>query len=44
MLDAARDAGLALPLSETHARLLEAAEEAGFGDADNSAVIEAYRG
>ncbi len=43
MLDAAREAGLALPLSETHARLLETAEEAGFGEVDNSAVIEVYR-
>ncbi len=30
-----------LPLSETHRRLLEKAESLGFGDADNSAVIEA---
>ena len=42
MLDAAKAAGLQLPLSETHRKLLESAEEAGFGDADNSAVIEAY--
>lgn len=32
-----------LPLSETHRRLLEQAEAAGFGDVDNSAIIEAYR-
>lgn len=30
-----------LPLSETHRALLEKAEALGFGDADNSAVIEA---
>ena len=34
--------GQTLPLSETHRRLLEAAEAAGFGDADNSAVIRAF--
>lgn len=34
--------GARLPLSETHRRLLELAEPAGFGDADNSAVIKAY--
>jgi 3-hydroxyisobutyrate dehydrogenase-like beta-hydroxyacid dehydrogenase len=42
MLESASAAGLALPLSETHARLLEKAEAAGFGDADNSAVIQAF--
>jgi 3-hydroxyisobutyrate dehydrogenase-like beta-hydroxyacid dehydrogenase len=42
ILDAAADAGQDLPLSEMHRRLLEAAEAAGFGDADNSAVIRAY--
>lgn len=42
MLDAAETDGLRLPLSETHRGLLELAEEAGFGDADNSAVIKAY--
>lgn len=31
-----------LPLSEVHRLLLEKAEAAGFGDADNSAVIKAY--
>ena len=43
MLDAASAHGQSLPLTETHARLLEVAESAGFGDADNSAVIEALR-
>jgi 3-hydroxyisobutyrate dehydrogenase-like beta-hydroxyacid dehydrogenase len=42
MIDAARGAGLDLPLSKTHCRLLELAEEAGYGEADNSAVIQAY--
>jgi len=42
MLDAARAAGLELPLSETHRKLLEVAEEVGYGEADNSAVINAY--
>jgi 3-hydroxyisobutyrate dehydrogenase-like beta-hydroxyacid dehydrogenase len=42
ILDAARRAGVALPLSDTHRQLLEAAEQAGYGEADNSAVIEAY--
>ena len=42
MLAAAADVGLALPLSETHRQLLETAETAGFGDADNSAVIQAF--
>lgn len=42
MIDAAREAGLRLPLSETHRRLLELAEESGYGESDNSAVIKAY--
>jgi 3-hydroxyisobutyrate dehydrogenase-like beta-hydroxyacid dehydrogenase len=43
ILDSARAGALSLPLTETHATLLAQAEAAGFGDADNSAVIEAYR-
>jgi len=43
ILDAAREAALALPLSETHRELLEATERAGYGEADNSAVIRAYQ-
>ena len=35
-------AGLPLPLSLAHRRLLEAAEAAGYGPLDNSAVIRAY--
>ena len=42
MLESAAECGLALPLTETHCRLLEKAEAAGFGDADNSAVIQAF--
>ena len=34
--------GQELPLTETHQRLLEIAESAGYGDADNSAVIRAF--
>jgi 3-hydroxyisobutyrate dehydrogenase-like beta-hydroxyacid dehydrogenase len=43
MLDAARRLGIELPLTQTHDSLLQAAEAAGFGANDNSAVIEAYR-
>lgn len=42
ILDAASEAGQSLPLTEVHRRLLEAAEAAGYGDADNSAVIRAF--
>lgn len=43
ILDSAAAAGLPLPLSQTHARLLEQAESAGFGELDNSAIINVYR-
>lgn len=43
MLDAAHKLGIRLPLSEVHDGLLAAAEQEGFADQDNSAVIEAYR-
>ncbi len=43
MLAAAARAGIELPLSELHRTLLERAEEAGYGAADNSAIIEAFR-
>jgi 3-hydroxyisobutyrate dehydrogenase-like beta-hydroxyacid dehydrogenase len=43
IIEAAGTGGLSLPLSETHRRLLVEAEEAGYGEADNSAVICAYR-
>jgi 2-hydroxy-3-oxopropionate reductase len=42
MLDAASSAAIELPLSRTHAELLQQVERAGFGDLDNSAVIKAY--
>jgi 3-hydroxyisobutyrate dehydrogenase len=38
----ARRHGAATPLSDAHQELLKLAANAGFGDADNSAVIEAY--
>jgi 3-hydroxyisobutyrate dehydrogenase-like beta-hydroxyacid dehydrogenase len=43
MLKTAKQLGIDLPLSAAHDALLAAAEEAGFGAQDNSAVIEAYR-
>jgi 3-hydroxyisobutyrate dehydrogenase-like beta-hydroxyacid dehydrogenase len=42
ILDAAVAAGQPLPLTEAHRQLLEAAEAAGFGNADNSAIIRAF--
>jgi 3-hydroxyisobutyrate dehydrogenase-like beta-hydroxyacid dehydrogenase len=42
ILQAAAAAGQELPLTETHRRLLEVAEAAGFGDDDNSAIIRAF--
>jgi 3-hydroxyisobutyrate dehydrogenase-like beta-hydroxyacid dehydrogenase len=42
LLAAAEAAGLPLPLSRAHRRLLEAAEAAGYGALDNSAIIRAY--
>lgn len=41
--DAASRCGLNLPLSNEHQRMLERAEQLGFGDSDNSALIEAWR-
>jgi 3-hydroxyisobutyrate dehydrogenase-like beta-hydroxyacid dehydrogenase len=43
MLASARLSNLKLPLSETHLELLQRASQLGFGEADNSAIIEAYR-
>jgi 3-hydroxyisobutyrate dehydrogenase-like beta-hydroxyacid dehydrogenase len=43
ILQAAAEAGQPLPLSETHGQLLEAAQAAGLGEADNSAIIQAVR-
>ena len=42
ILEAAASAGVRLPLSTAHRGLLEAAEAAGCGDLDNSAIIRAY--
>jgi len=43
MMQAAADAGMTLPLTETHRRLMEQAEAEGLGDLDNSAIIEVLR-
>ncbi len=43
ILAEAERAGASTPLSRIHKTLLEQAELLGFGDADNSAVIEVYR-
>jgi len=43
MLSSARAAGQALPLSETHARLMRDAIAAGDGDLDNAAIIRQFR-
>jgi 3-hydroxyisobutyrate dehydrogenase-like beta-hydroxyacid dehydrogenase len=43
ILKTAAEAGLALPLSETHVRLMEQAETTGLGDQDNSAIIQVIR-
>lgn len=42
MEQAASAAGLSLPLTGAHRKLLEEVEQAGFGDEDNSALIRAY--
>lgn len=41
MLQAATEHGVSLTLTEAHRQLLEHAEQLGFGDVDNSAIIEA---
>ncbi|MGQ9589393.1 MAG: NAD(P)-dependent oxidoreductase [Planctomycetota bacterium] len=43
ILEAGREAGARLPLSELHRRLLEQAERAGLGALDNSAIAEVFR-
>ena len=43
ILDSAQRLQLDLPLSRVHDQLLAVAEAAGFGDADNSAVIMALQ-
>jgi 3-hydroxyisobutyrate dehydrogenase-like beta-hydroxyacid dehydrogenase len=42
ILAEARRAGAVTPMSLAHLGLLEAAEAAGYGEADNSAVIRAF--
>lgn len=44
LLEAAGVAGMKLPLTETHARLMEQAIAAGWGELDNSAIIKVLRG
>jgi len=43
ILEAAKSAEVILPLSETHRQVLEQAEASGFGELDNSAIIEVIR-
>jgi 3-hydroxyisobutyrate dehydrogenase-like beta-hydroxyacid dehydrogenase len=43
ILAAGKDANMELPLSAAHERILELAEQLGFGEHDNSALIEAWR-
>lgn len=43
ILSSAELAGSKMPLSEIHESLLETCQQLGFGESDNSAVIEAYR-
>jgi 3-hydroxyisobutyrate dehydrogenase-like beta-hydroxyacid dehydrogenase len=43
MLRAARSAGVALPLSQTHAQLMREAVAAGDGDLDNAAIVRQIR-
>ncbi len=43
MLAAAEETGCPLPLSAAHRQLLERAEAMGYGEADNSAIIEAIQ-
>jgi 3-hydroxyisobutyrate dehydrogenase-like beta-hydroxyacid dehydrogenase len=43
MLEAAREQGVTLSLTDTHRRLLELAESRGLGELDNSAIYRALR-
>ena len=43
ILSSGERSGAHLPLSTVHRSLLEAAEAAGFGSSDNSAVIKAFQ-
>lgn len=42
MLDEAERSGAKTPLTRLHCELLKRADELGFGDADNSAIMEAF--
>lgn len=44
ILQSANNAGLQLPLSQTHCHLLEQAEAMGFGEQDNCSIIKVYEG
>jgi 3-hydroxyisobutyrate dehydrogenase-like beta-hydroxyacid dehydrogenase len=44
MLDEAARAGISLPLSELHLRLLAEAEAAGWGELDNSVIVRVIEG
>jgi 3-hydroxyisobutyrate dehydrogenase-like beta-hydroxyacid dehydrogenase len=43
MLRSATSKNIELPLSQTHLELLQRASQLGYGELDNSAIIEAYR-
>lgn len=43
ILETARQANLELPMSQTHARLLDQAEKAGWGELDNSVIFNVYQ-
>jgi 3-hydroxyisobutyrate dehydrogenase-like beta-hydroxyacid dehydrogenase len=43
ILEYARQVGAAVPVSETHARLIDALVRDGWGDLDNAAIFKAYR-
>lgn len=42
ILDEAASVGVHLPLTTTHAQILQVAEEMGLGDLDNSSIIRTY--
>ena len=44
ILEFARQVGAAVPVSETHADLIDSLVRDGWGDFDNAAIFEAYRG
>lgn len=43
ILEFAREVGAAVPVSETHANLIDSLVRDGWGDFDNAAIFEAYR-